>query len=518
MHVIPEKTLELWESINKHLDSQHLDEALEILDGITSNKIEIEPQYFKIQLIDAYVHIADSLAVSKELIPKAEEVIVKSIGLLRNYKSLINGDDKLRLLYDSISARSLQINHQIKNQIRVIERGEEKYDFTKVENIYDIKDTIQNSITLYRDCVKRSTVDSEIYPNRNNLAVSLSRVGRFVECMINYEENIRLIKDRPQSNLSWADNLYNMKQKYNLDNCASIWYCIAERYIAGIKRDDLPERIKDQVQKSLSEIEYELSSIGFELSNDKILQNRKEELEDYAEHPELRKFSIENQITLSEHALFCNCRDSRTDNLTIGNSNLNDEQTLSTIISEFAFSRYLLFKYVNSLIDNPDDFTKTTINNSIVGYKIEHLKQSFKIVYSILDKIGNGIIESLNLTRIERHTYFEDLFGHYKAQLEPINNISLCALYSLSLELNQSNGNLKYFKKLRNIMEHETKLSIIADSDLEFNEETKEIAETVMKDLTLNLMKLTRSAIFSLVFLIRERSNEGQLLTVDIRS
>ena len=107
------------------------------------------------------------------------------------------------------------------------------------------------------------------------------------------------------------------------------------------------------------------------------------------------------------------------------------------------------------------------------------------------------------------------MFGHYKDQLEPIKNISLCALYSLSLELNQSNGNLKYFKKLRNIMEHETKLTIVPEPDIEFNEENKEVAETVMTDLTLNLMKLTRSAIFSLVFLIRERSNEGQLLTHD---
>ncbi|MBK8079415.1 MAG: hypothetical protein IPK25_03440 [Saprospiraceae bacterium] len=463
MMVIPKKTLELWDLINKHIESQNLSKAIEILDQITSDKIIIEPQFFKIQLIDAYVYIADSMAVSKEEITKAEKLILKSIGLLKSYKSLINGDGKLQILYDSITASTLQIHHQIRNQLRSIERGEEQFNFTNIENIYDIKETIQKSIVLYRDCVNRASTNEEIYENRNNLALSLSRVGRFVECMINYEENIRLLNDRPESNLSWADNLFNMKRKYKLKNCASIWYCIAERYIAGIKSDELPKGKRNQIYYYISEIESQLNQIGFELSDEKIKQNRVEEFADLKEHPELRKFSIKHQITLSEHALFCNCRDSREDNLEIGNSNPNYEQTLSIIISEFAFSRYLLFKYINNLIDEPDDFQKTSVNNTIVGYGIEHLKQSFKITYSILDKIGNGIIDCLNIARIDRHTYFEDIFGHYKDQLEPINNISLCALFSLSLELNQSNGNLKYFKKLRNIMEHDTKLNISKD-------------------------------------------------------
>ncbi len=515
MHVIPRSTLMLWKQINLHLDRQELGQALEILDKITSKKIPIEPENFKIQLIDAYVHIADSLATSVESLPQAKQLILKSIGLLKNYKPLLNGDEKLSLLYDSISAKSFQMLYQIKNQIKVIERGEKRYDFTKIENIYDINETIQNSITLFRSCVQLAKTPDEIYSNRNNLAVSLSRVGRFVECLINYEENIRLIKDRPQSNLSWADSLYNIKEKYNLINSASIWICIAERYLAGIKRVDIPVTIKNQTLYNLSQVELELNSIGFELTQEIIIRNRNEEQTDYKEHPELRKFSIEHQITLSEHALFCNCRDSRVDGLEIGNSNPKDEQVLATIISEFSFARYLLFKFINNITDEPDDFTKTLFNNSSIGYKIEHLKQSFKITYSILDKIANGIIDCLGFTRIDRHTYFEDIFGHYKPQLEPIKNISLCALYSLSLELNQNNGNLKYFKKLRNIIEHETQLNIFSDGEIEFSEEDKTISTETFKQLTLNLMKLTRSAIFSFVFLIRDVGNEGRLITID---
>jgi tetratricopeptide (TPR) repeat protein len=506
MIVIPDETLELWESINSFIDSQNFDGALDILDQITSDKIVIEPQFFKIQLVDAYVGIADSMALYKDTIPRAEKIILKSIGLLKKYKTSLKDDNKLQLLHDSISAKTLQIQHQIRNQLRAIKRGEERFDFTEIENIYDIKDTIQESIVLYRDCVSRASTNEEIYVNRNNLAVSLSRVGRFVESMICYEENIRLLKDKPQSNLSWADNLYNMKKKYSLINCASIWYCIAERYIAGMKSDEIPDDIRLQISSYILEIQTHLNHIGFELSENKINENREEEFADFQEHSELRKFSIDHQITLSEHALFCNCRDSKEDNLVCGTSKPNYEQVLSIIISEFAFARYLLFKYVNNLIDEPDDFNKASINNFAVGYKIEHLKQSFKIVYSILDKIGNGIVDFFNIERIGRHTYFEDIFGHYKDQFEPINNISLCALFSLSLELNQSNGSLRHFKKIRNMMEHETKLKIVFDGGIEFNEDEKVISSETMKDLTLSLMKLTRSAIFSFVFLIRERA------------
>lgn len=505
---IPDKTIETRYSINEAIDKGDSYEALTTLDAITSGEIRIEPEYFKIQLVGAYIQIAESFSFQIETVQSARRTILKAIGLLRGYRDLLNEEKSLNLLYDSLKARAFQINYQINHQIKAINRGETKFDFTKVENIYDIKDTIQESIKLYRQCLIQSEDKEEIYANRNNFAVSLSRVGRFVECMQHYEDNINFLKERPQSNLSWADNLYNMKKMYDLRNCASIWLKIGERYFAG-SHYTAPENIKNHIYYCLDEADFELRKIGFELTQHKIETNREEECNDINEHPEIRKYSLNENITLCEHALYCSCRDSRSDDLNIGDNIPKQDQHLETIKSEFAFARYNFFKYANDFIDYPDDYTELEINQARVGYSIEHLKQSFKLSYSILDKIGNGIIDVLDLDRRENHSYFEDVFYHYREPIEEVRNINLCALYSLSLELNQSNGDLRYFKKLRNTMEHETNYKILTEDGVEFTEENKHISELELKAMTLELMKITRSAIFSFVFLTREINKDN---------
>lgn len=496
------KSEAVWFSVNELIYENNFEGALSLLDKVASSKIDIHPNWYKIQFMDSYLHIAEIYGRQNVTVPKAKTLVLKAHGLLLSYKKILPKREDVKLLYDSLLARSHSLIWQTKYSIRAIELKETIANSDIMKSIYEIDDNIQKSIVIYRSCLNRSKTDEEVYSNRNNLAVSLSRVGRYVESLSHYQDNIDFRPNNAQSNFSWAQNISVLSDKYSLGNCASIWLGIAKKLFDGLSE----EQSREDLYKVVSYMNYaekNLNEIGFELTIKQINQNSAEEKEDYKEHPMLRQFSLINQLTLTEHALYCNCRDSRSDDLEIKTNSKIGEKLLSIIKSEFAFSRYLLFKYRSNIVDEPDDFTEVDFEGSIIGYKIEHLKQSFKVAYSILDKIGNAIIDFLEIPRIDRSTYFEDIFYHYRQELEPIYETSLCALYSLSLELNQSNGNLRHFKKLRNIMEHETSYRIVKDKKHEFTEKNKEISEKEMMNLTLELLRLTRSAIFSFVFFSR---------------
>ena len=126
-------------------------------------------------------------------------------------------------------------------------------------------------------------------------------------------------------------------------------------------------------------------------------------------------------------------------------------------------------------------------------YKIENLRTSYRLAYSILDKIGNAILLLYNINK-DIHVYFETLFANEEIKLELSNksNIHLTALYSLSLDLNKDKGVFKEFKKIRNEMEHGYyPIGIDKKSEIE------------VANFTLNLLQLTRKAIFSFIFLTR---------------
>ncbi len=103
----------------------------------------------------------------------------------------------------------------------------------------------------------------------------------------------------------------------------------------------------------------------------------------------------------------------------------------------------------------------------------------------------NGIVELYKLNK-SKNTYFENFFSKNRSELKNKNNIHLASLFSISSELNIEIGNLKHYKKLRNEIEHDY-LPINAQS-ISLNE---------LQGFTLSLLQLTRSAIFSFVFLIR---------------
>ncbi len=109
----------------------------------------------------------------------------------------------------------------------------------------------------------------------------------------------------------------------------------------------------------------------------------------------------------------------------------------------------------------------------------------------------NGTLILYNLER-DKDDYFESFFFRKRSYLADKNSIHLASLFSLAIELDQGNGAFKNYKKIRNLMEHDF-FPVSADN-------AESMALSDFEKFTFELLKITRSAIFSFVFLIRNET------------
>ena len=119
----------------------------------------------------------------------------------------------------------------------------------------------------------------------------------------------------------------------------------------------------------------------------------------------------------------------------------------------------------------------------------------------------------LDSKRIFFETFWDET--KRKVELDKIKNIHLNALYSIACDLNTKTGELKHFKNWRNKLEHN--LLILKDNK-EFIPDALKIFEdeefVVVADVNdfnqkaLQLLQLTRAAIFSYVYCVRLQTIE----------
>lgn len=492
--------------IGNLIDSGKLEESLLIIDSLLINNNELpfeEAIKIKLNLSSFYLSIAAKFSCDFSKLDKADLLVTKALQIFKKYGEQISGE--LSSFVKLNNAKAYGIKYDIfyaKNQST---KGNLKLTYTDVNTIYDIDNYLLDSIRLYRQCLIENNNAIEGYNIRNNLANNLSRVGRYIEALQFFEENKTQFPDRWQSFASYGDTLFNFYETGLIPVTATLLINIGESYLFASKIKE-----KSLFQNNLEIITTELKIMGFDFDWDLITESREDEENQFKSLSEIRQFVLKYHLSLNEHSVYCKCTDSNIDNLRIALSsgslhNIEDYDLLkldgiiNRIISEFAYSRQLYCNHVYGLSTTPEDieFSKLSNKSDLLGYRNEELRNSYRLTYSVLDKIMNGVIELFKI-RENGHTYFENFFSIYKEQLKVQKSIHLVALYSISSELNQQNGMLKHFKQYRNEMEH---------AFLPINETSNNsISLTELEHFTLSLLRLTRSAVFSFVFLVREQT------------
>ena len=204
---------------------------------------------------------------------------------------------------------------------------------------------------------------------------------------------------------------------------------------------------------------------------------------------------------------------------------------------EFVSARFLFYEGVNT--DKPhysdrDVVLYTAFDCPVYAISIEKIKISFRVCYSIFDKIAYLMNIYLNLGIDKNRVSFRNIWHKRGNRNNPINeemftsqNLALQGLFWLSKDLDEGvdspiEPEAKEIAIMRNFMEHKS-FKIVEGKNICWNEspETYEIERLDFYDKAFKILKLTRSALIYLSSLIYEEESsrkplEGLTKTIDM--
>lgn len=415
------------------------------------------------------------------------------------------------------SAYFYNLSNAIANQIDPFQRS-----FHSIEQLVELKNCIWKAVKYAQEESGASPPEYRV-----NLANALKRQFRLVEALNYYDDVIREGLDIPQA---WINKSEALMMLNNVSNTYSIrmMEVIREGYATVLGSNQLPpawkESYRQQAEMHAKKVEEEMRAAGISSDSDDHAKSRAE----YGELSVYRKFCLDRNITLSEHALYCRCAGSARDNLTIptysgvyGDFVVPMEMVLNRLKSEFSFARNLYYEYLTH--STPDEIQhelcfSELFDDEVLGIDIEKIRTAFRACFSILDKIGAAICELYGLYPTkDRHVYFQNMWrldsGDRRNKFEAVKNPGLLALYSIATDLNENkDGEWAIYKAWRNDLEH--KFVVVHKGDEppgaykshKFMPDIVFIREADFIRHFEHLLQLTRSAIFSFAFAVRDRA------------
>ncbi|HTN35559.1 MAG TPA: LA2681 family HEPN domain-containing protein [Arachidicoccus sp.] len=366
----------------------------------------------------------------------------------------------------------------------------------------------------YRNTDKNDT--SLKYQIQINLANSLMLNHRIVEAIQILDNVLKERPNLPQAVISRADHLQTLSWATNPPVTIALFAQIFTAYKKGIETTALPLNIHQRCLTMMEEVKQKIISHSFSINDVEI--EIKESQKEFENHSPYIKFCIENFLTLNEHSLYCSCIATSKDDIQIGISNAvfkskllpKLELLLNRIKSEYAFARWNYYQSFTKEAFDYDVIFSELFEGDVISSQSEALRASFRICYGILDKIALGICK---LYRTEGGNIYFERFWEDKARkeiLENQRNIHLNALSSIANDLNTKRGELKHFKNWRNKIEHnllilqqKTKLNLDSYDILEDKDFIAVVDINDFKANTVQLLQLTRAAIFSYVYCVR---------------
>lgn len=188
---------------------------------------------------------------------------------------------------------------------------------------------------------------------------------------------------------------------------------------------------------------------------------------------------------------------------------------INQIKEDYAVARLLLVQSQFKRKDFDSISRKTTFVNTLdysqFNLYVGLLKSAFKEAYNILDKIAVFINDYYSLGFPEDKIYFTSIWKENKKIRDKIlksKNISLYALYDIYQDFNSN-----YYKKIQDIRNALTHRKLVVfDSmltDWDKKDDKHNIGYNTMLDKTLDLLRLTKSAIIYLInFVNREEKKK----------
>lgn len=384
--------------------------------------------------------------------------------------------------------------------------------FNNIEELVEAKNYYWKSLKEYQ---RQGDLKLEV---QVNLANMLKRQFRLSEAIRYYDIVNSKSLDISQSHANRSDSLKMLNIVSNSYSLKMIEE-VAKGYKIASESKNIPHSWADYYKAQFKENESKLSDYNLDKNDNESTDEEFKQLSSY------RKFCVNKYLSLSEHALYCSCAASARDNLTIpltqkkikGEFVPKMEMVLNRIKSEYSLARKNYYDYFNppddiSSLLHEDCFTELG-NSEILGISIEKLRTSFRLCFGILDKIAIAICELYNIPK-KGSVYFHNFWrldsDNRRELFESIRNPGLLALYSIATDLNMyKNGEWSCFKDWRNALEHNFFVVLDKENNIDPYRSLSYIKESEIVYLDdfifflMELLQITRSAIFSFVFTIR---------------
>lgn len=426
---------------------------------------------------------------------------------------------------------SPQFRYQIlfrkgRNQYYIYRLLKSKFEDQNIDFDYytNVKETLFNSQNLIQFCFTKIIIEKEI-DNKQlekfiliHMALLTAELNRWTE----FSYYLNLIDEDKR------DEGFYLTKALNLD-------AYLDKTHSTIFKSLVEEIIKNCDEAvsfgSISMINKD-STLSIKNKNLDLLSNLEiddvtQENNKFVKHTEYRLFCLENGLALNEHSIYCSCSLSRRDNLKIRTKHKHTHKKwlskfqilIDQLQSDFDLAR---LSYYNSLQDSLKGLNLGTFERQsnekriLIDPRSRMLINSFKQTYSILDRVAVSTI-SLFDEISSKPMYFHDFTNYLKKKVDISSKKYLISLESISYELHHQNelATLKEYKEWRDAIEHnyffltnsETDNSLLLE-DYKDLEHVTFAKRDLFENRTMHLMQLCRSAIFSLVFLIRDESCE----------
>jgi hypothetical protein len=205
---------------------------------------------------------------------------------------------------------------------------------------------------------------------------------------------------------------------------------------------------------------------------------------------------------------------------------LNEEPIYFSIFNqikqEFVSSRFLFYEAINSTRPHFSDKEVKiidTLDYSTYSFNLEKVKIAFRVSYSILDKVAYFLNLYLDLGNDPNRVSFRNVwYGKdrttLKSKIHDRKNWALRGLFWLSKDfyekgfLDTIEPDSKEIAIIRNFIEHKAFKIVDFNTSRAANKNLYAIDRNLFLNKSFKLLKLTRSAILYLSFLIYEEESE----------
>lgn len=402
----------------------------------------------------------------------------------------------------------------------------------KAEFLFEVEE-LDHQIKSYRKAYKLikecddDFIACQILTNIGNL---FSHIGRFSEAQEYYETCLRIDENFGMAIGNKGFGLFKYARVIFEPIHQFIFIQYARKYLLNaVSKLDVHSGAKISFQKMISQIEsaYPIEQLeDFKEYNDYYKNLKPDEIN-------YRKWSAKNRLFINPLNDVLTESVAAHDYLFTPSMILEfDEKPIYQTIfnqlkQEFVSARFLFYESINvteSHFSDKDVVLMDTLDYAVYSLSLEKAKITFRVCYSLFDKIAYLINLYLKRGHAPSKVNFRNIWYNKGNKnngiielIQSSNNWALRGLFWLSKDLDEKGfdspiePDAKEIATIRNYLEHKS-FKIVDSMNPNWTQETDtyEIERSLFFQKTLKILKLSRSALMYLSFLIYEEESSRQ--------